>query len=292
MYHNIIKRRKIESFLFKGISTVYLKKYKMSQVLSDMNTIAMSQQSQKHGFTWENEVREKVFGLPKQSNDTNKHDIPSQHNSLNSNENCSIKTTCSKGIGCGDVLSFFDYDFTKKNTIIVIKYKQEKNTKNIVRIYEIDYNEECHKLLFGNLSRAVIKTYVENVKKIPAKTKGVEARNIFDYNAENNKLEKKYSYKIKINPKVDSSQSRVQCSITNFEHMLAPYITYKSPSESPNMLRGKYIQKTLDSPPRSRGGHNKQYYIDICKQNKTLCKGYSKLTKTKIIELLKSKDLL
>ena len=249
-------------------------------------------QSQAHGFSWENEVREKVFGLPKQSNNTNTHDIPSQHNSLNSNETGNIKTTGSDLICCGDVLNFFDYDFTKKNTIIVIEYKQEKDIKRLVAIYEIDYNEECHKLLFGNLPRAVIKTYVENVKKIPVKTKGVEARKIFDYKAENNELEKKYSYKIKINPKVDSSQSRVQCSITNFEQILAPYITYKSSSESPNMLRGKYIQQTLDSPPRLRGGHNKQYYIDICKQNKTVCKGYSKLNKTKMIDLLKSNQLI
>ena len=58
-------------------------------------------QSQKHGFTIENEIRTKVFNLEKKSNDTNTHDIPKKLNKFNSNENISIKSTQSNNVDCG-----------------------------------------------------------------------------------------------------------------------------------------------------------------------------------------------
>lgn len=217
----------------------------------------MSGQSQKHGFSLENDVRSKVFDLPKENNNTDKYDIPKNKNKYNKNENCSIKTTGSKTICCSDILNFYNYDFTENNTIIVIKYEQTKTHKVIKNIYEINYNADCHKLLFGDLPKEVIKDYVANVKSIPTKTKGKEAKEIFDYLAEKAKIKKEYSHVIKINPKVDSSQSRVQCSITNFEITLKDYITYKSSSETPNLVRGCEIISSLESSKRARNKKSK-----------------------------------
>ena len=124
-------------------------------------------QSQKHGFTFENSTRETIFDLPVEKNNTDKHDIPKQKNKYNKNENCSIKTTGSKTIYCSDILRFYNYDFNEQNRIIVIKYKQTQTEKIVENIYEIDYNSECHKLLFGNLPKEIIQKYVENVKSIP-----------------------------------------------------------------------------------------------------------------------------
>jgi len=209
-------------------------------------------QSQKHGFTFENEVRTKIFNLPKKSNDRNIHDIPFDKNKLNPNENISIKTTSSSTICCSDILRFYNYDFSKKNTIICIKYKQVDKCKIIQHIYEIDYNKECHNHLFGNLPESVIKSYIEGIKSIPFNIKGVEAKQIFDYLVEKKKLKKQYNNVIQINPKVDSSQSRVQCSITNFEKTLKKYITYKSNSDCPNLIRGNMIELSINSCKRHR----------------------------------------
>ena len=212
-------------------------------------------QSQKHGFTFENSTREQIFDLPNEKNNTDKHDIPKHKNKYNKNENCSIKTTGSETICCSDILRFYDYDFNENNTIIVIKYKQTETEKIVQSIYEIDYNIECHKLLFGNLPREVIEKYVENVKSIPKHIKGDEAKKIFNYIDEKKELKKKYRNIIQINPKVDSSQSRVQCSIPNFEETLKDFIKYKSTSDKSNFIRGKQIIHKIESNKRTR--HNK-----------------------------------
>jgi len=212
----------------------------------------MPNQSQSHGFKFENDVRMIVFKNDYQCNNTNKHDIPCDKNKLDPNENVSIKSTGSGTICCSSLLQFYDYDFTKKNTIICIQYKQDKNYKFIKHIWEINYNEECHALLFGNLPREVIQTYVDNVKSIPTKTKGAEAKKIFNYLEENNKIKQAYNHRIQINPKVDGSQSRVQCSIPIFDKTLEKFIKYKSTSDAPNLLRGKIISLSMESGKRVR----------------------------------------
>ncbi len=210
-------------------------------------------QSQRHGFTFENSIRRWVFNLPSESNNTATHDIPKSSNHWNPKENCSIKSSGSNTICCGDILRFYNYDFTDKNTIINVKYTQKTPTEKVVEtIYEIDYNRECHKLLFGDLTSEIIEEYVSNVKSIPRNVKGDEAKKIFDYLGAKAMLQQKYPHQININPKVDGSQSRVQCSISNFTKVLEGFITYQSPSETPNLLRGKEIVATICSTPRQR----------------------------------------
>ena len=216
-----------------------------------------SKASQQHGFAWENSIREDVFDLPREKNNTDKHDIPKEKNKYDNNENCSIKTTGSSTIFCSSIENFYEYDFSEKNTIIVVWYTQMETEKILKRIYEIDYNQECHKLLFGDLPLEEIKKYVKGVKSIPAKVKGEEAIEIFDYKKEKKILEEKYTFAISINPKVDSSQSRVQCSV-NFKKNLKDYITYESPAESANLLRGKEIISKIKSSKRKRNKKLKQ----------------------------------
>ena len=224
-----------------------------SQIQSQNQSQNQSQiQSQGHGFTFENDVRKTVFDLPVEKNNTEKHDIPKNKNRFNENENCSIKTTGSGTICCSSIISFYNYDFTEKNTIIVIKYRQEGNLKVVKRIYEIDYNLKCHKLLFGNLTKEVIENYIEKVKTIPKNIKGKEAKKIFNYLVEKKKIKKEYPSIIQINPKVDRKQSRVQCSISGFEKKLKDFITYISPIETPNLLRGKKIVSSIESSKRRR----------------------------------------
>lgn len=212
-------------------------------------------QSQRHGFAFENSVRESVFGLPLVSNDTNIHDIPCHLNCYDESENCSIKTTGSKTICCGDILRFYNYDFTQKNTIIVIKYAQLPTNKKVECIYEVDYNRECHKLLFGNLPQQVIQEYVDKVKSIPRNVSGKEAKAIFDYIEEKKQLQS-YGHRIQINPKVDSKQSRVQCSIPNFATLLQSFIISRSTQDAPNLLRGHEIILSVESGIRQRKTKN------------------------------------
>ena len=207
-------------------------------------------QSQKHGFTFENEVR-KIFGLKPESNDRNVHDIPCSLNKFNPNENISIKTVGSSTIYCGDILRFFSYDFNKKNTIIVIKYAQIGNQKIVECIYEIDYTRDMHQILFGDCSLEVIQEYVNTIKSIPNGRVPDEIKK--NYKIYKKNIETTNKMKIQINPKVDSKgQRRVQCSIPNFDSLLKDYIVYKSNSDSPNKVRGELITSCIVSSKRKR----------------------------------------
>lgn len=210
-------------------------------------------QSQAHGFRWENEIKEKVFGLGIEKNNTDKHDICCSNNKYNPNETISIKTTGNTSIDCGDILRFYDYDFSKKHTICCVEYKQVTvDTKRISRIYEIDYSQEMRDMLFGSIPKEELIHYRDNVKKIPNNIKGKEAKEIFNYLEEKKRLQKKYNMKIRISPKVDSKQSRVQCRIPKFNNNLKDYITYKSCKDKVNILRGVEIVLEIFSTRRIR----------------------------------------
>ena len=213
----------------------------------------MGKQSQAHGFKWENEIKTKVFELPEESNNTDKYDVSHEKNTNKENENVSIKTTGSKNIDCSDILRFYEYDFNKKNTIILIHYKQSSDkTKKIMCIYEIDYNEEAHKTLFGTITKEELEKYVLYIKKI-ASGKCDEDKKKY-YKAEKLRLQKLHNMKINISPKVDSkSQRRVQCSIPKFQTTMMPFIVYKSTDENnPNVIRNKEICLEIPSCPRIR----------------------------------------
>ena len=251
----------------------------------------MSTASQSHGFDWENDIRKKVFDLDEERNSTDKYDIPKEKNKLNKNENVSLKSTGSECICTSDILRFYNYDFDNKNTIILIKYKQEGDNKIIKNIYEINYSKDLHKILFGDLTEAKIMNYVTNVKKIPLNIKGDEAKKIFDYLKEQKNIYKSHStLKIKINPKVDSSQSRVQCSI-NIKDIPEEFITYNSLRDTgkPNIIRDNEIELSMYSPSRQRGGTTVKKLKDICRENKI--KGYSKLNRQYLMELLDENNI-
>ncbi len=96
--------------------------------------------------------------------------------------------------------------------------------------------------------------------------------------------------KLKINPKVDSSQSRVQCSI-DIKDIPEEFIIYNSiiDKSKPNFVRGKEINSLINSAPRKRGDITVAKLKNICKENKI--KGYSKLNKEDLIDLLTNKNI-
>jgi len=215
--------------------------YPVDDLLASFKKLSVNQ-SQKHGFDFENEIRVKVFDLPEEKNDTNKHDIPCEKNKFDKNETISIKITKSlDGVECGDIIRFFDYDFTKKNTIIVGKYKQiNQYTKKIYEIVEIDYNEKFHKFLFGTVTKEILEDYVKIVKAIPSGKVTDKT-----YLTEKKELQKKHDMNLIIHPKVDSKkQRRVQCSIQKIPE---EFIVYKG-----DLVRGVEINKNINSGVRKR----------------------------------------
>lgn len=182
-------------------------------------------QRQAYGFYVENEIREKIFGLEKNNNDTKIHDIPREENKYNNFENISIKTTIKNTIYCGDILRFYDYKFDNNiiNTIIIVKYSCINNYNIISEIIEMNYTEGLHTYLFGSASRAIIADFVKYVKNIPKNIVNCADLTTYRNNciSMSKNIMKSSKMNIAINTKIDSkSQRRVQCSISNVETLL------------------------------------------------------------------------
>jgi hypothetical protein len=208
-------------------------------------------QSQSHGLYWDNEIRMKVFGLDQCINDTKKYDIDACENNLDPLENVSIKTSSNNNIDCGDILRFFNGDFTKKYTIILIRYTQKDNYKCVKEILEIAYTSALRDHLFGTVTQEVLQQYVDFIKAIPSGPVTEEIKK--EYKSRKCELQKTHNMAINISPKVDSkSQRRVQCSIPKVDTLLEqfPEIIISRTSES--VVRNVPISAQILSEPRVR----------------------------------------
>jgi hypothetical protein len=208
-------------------------------------------QSQAHGFFWDSQIRESVFNLEPCKNDTKKNDIDYFQNRFNSNENVSIKTSKTDGFGAGDILRFYDADFSKKNTIILIKYNQVGVYKKIKEILEIDYTKELRDYIFGTITKNELENYVNLIKSIPPGRCDSEIKK--NYKSEKIRLQKDHNMIISINPKVDSkNQRRVQCSLTNLESILNDFPSALISKTENSIVRGVAITESIKSEKRKR----------------------------------------
>lgn len=208
-------------------------------------------QVQRHGFEFENRIRYFAFKLHTKENDTNVHDIDKTQNRFDKTENISIKTSGSNNICFGDLIRFFRYNFSEKNTIIIVKYKQNGDYKIIEKIYEINYNKEMHEYLFGDVKLKTLEDYIKKVKNIKKDINAKEAKKIWNYIAEKKKIMKDNNMNITINPKINSKgQRRVQCSINI--NKIQKYIILKKTNE----VRGYIIPKKRYSPKNKRKNNN------------------------------------
>ena len=227
------------------------------QKLTQEYTIDDFTQSQAHGLFWDSEIREKVFELPKCKNDTKKYDICSEENKFNSLENISIKTSSNNNIDCGDILRFYNGDFTNKYTIILIRYIQITNQKKITEIIEIDYNIELRNYLFGSITEEILINYVNAIKNIHDGPVSTDIKQT--YKKLKMKLQKEHNMNINISPKVDSKkQRRVQCSIPKINTLLEIFPQNIISRCSEANIRGIEITKCINSEPRKRNIKSKE----------------------------------
>lgn len=211
-------------------------------------------QSQSHGLFWDSEIREKVFELPNCKNDTTKFDIPCNKNKWNPTENISIKTSGNENIDCGDVLRFYDRD-TNDITIILVKYAQTANEKQIRQIMEINYNDKLKHLLFGTIPRCVLSEYVAFIKSIPHGKVTTETKQ--KYMKMKKDMQKQYNMKINISPKVDSkNQRRVQCSIPKTDVLFREYPEFILSTNETGEVRNIPITRVIRSTKRVRSSRN------------------------------------
>lgn len=168
--------------------------------------------NQNHGFLWEDEIKTKVFQFTAPTGYTDTHDISKEHNRFNPRENISIKVTGSGTVCMGDALRVFNYSPDEVHTGIVLRYRQDGDTKTLSGVYELDLDNRP--LLWGSVTAEDIRALDSLVRSMPTGARDATLdRQISQLKKELNSK----SGVVRFNPKIDSgSQRRLQCSIPNF----------------------------------------------------------------------------
>ena len=204
---------------------------------------------QSHGFIWEGDLLRNVYGMTDaekaQISYTEKFDLPARFNHLES-ANVSVKCIGEKNAICmGDALRVFDeVSETDALHLTVIHYKQVGETKEVVGIKELNLTKSKD-LLFGSLTREQVAELDRLIKAVPQKRAPTEdeKKAIKAKQAELNRL----TGFLQFNPKVNTQQSRLQCSFSckDFQGFLAKNPERIVASSVSNQFRGSAITSII-----------------------------------------------
>jgi hypothetical protein len=218
---------------------------------------------QGHGFSWEKDIIKNVYGATQEElatiKYTSKMDLPASLNHLDG-VNLSVKTTGRFNCVCmADALRIFDeVSSGDPFHMVVIHYTQDGDVKHVTTITEVDLTHSVT-VLFGDVQRSQIEALVEAVKKVPQKRKPTEEeyKAIYDVRNEIQKV----SGAIHFDPKVNSQQSRLQCSFNHFDTFLeqnpsrvvakssSPGCEFRGGRICPSVTSGRRVfKKSLQAP--------------------------------------------
>jgi hypothetical protein len=208
-------------------------------------------ESQRHGFTFENEVL-KAYGLePSSLPYTRAHDIPADKNTKEP-MNISIKAAGQKSVDMGDILRIWDEAAGTPILLTVLFYQQDGDKKKLKEIYQVDLTES-RALLFGTATKDELQSYVASVKAIPHGEPSAEVRQSYKDGAQ--ALNRKMGF-LQVRPKVDSkSQRRVQCSFPNFHTFCRMNPERVKTKITDGLLHGYQLPLEIDSGRRIRNSH-------------------------------------
>jgi hypothetical protein len=207
--------------------------------------------NQGHGFLWENAITRDVFHLEEALAYTSVFDLDAAHNTLDPEENVSIKVACGDKVECGDASRIFSYADTGVTMIHIQCRQRDSGTKELVRLREFRLGgAEAHQLLFGTVTQEEINALATMTRAIPAGP--IAAATKAAVHAEKRRLNAK-SGGIRFNPKMDSkSQRRLQCSIPKLSAFLTANPSLVISDTAQPLLRGIAIPPTVPSGPRRR----------------------------------------
>ena len=228
------------------------------QLINDYkNIIKKTNESQGHGKAWEIDIEEKIYGIenPKEKyNNDAKYDIPAEDNSLH-HRNVSIKTSGVMNLCMSDIRRMLR---SENMYVVCVIWKQITPTiKEAKKTIVFDF-DEFKEILIKDLEKCNytleewlnhIDEYVNYVKSLP-KEYYLNSKNIPQSQKEHLIKKKPLCQDFKcgfnVNPKIDSKQQRVQCSINLNKLNIKKTIT------EGGVLFGKKYTKTIISSPRKR----------------------------------------
>jgi len=159
------------------------------------------------------------------------------------NEDYSIKTTGSNIVNCGDIISRMK---EKRYIMIVGQWRQlDPTTKLIHTIYCFNVKSKDYKKLWGKNKIKMTEGYVKKVTSVDHKDRSQveDYRTPEKQDAWFTELDWDFDALLRPNPKVNSQQSRVQCTF-KIDRMIASGVEYLK-KDNMNIV----IKK---SPPRNK----------------------------------------
>lgn len=185
-------------------------------------------ESQSHGFEFEDIIIESITGFNKNEYQKLLHNKYTSSmdivKGIKSEYDYSIKVSKNNtGIGGGDILRFFNHSQEGFKLIVGEWEQKTQNTKIYHTIYEFDIQKKDFKLLWGNISREELQSFVSYVKSIPPGKKAQRENSKLWKEKRKSIYEKCGKGIVDIAAKIDSkSQRRVQCSLSLKDLLLSP----------------------------------------------------------------------
>ena len=184
-----------------------------------------TEEVQKHGFTWEKEILQNVYGATAEEMQaipyTNKSDLPGALNRLAPGCDISVKTSGNLNAVCmGDALRVFDAAAAAAPLhMTAIHYIQndETKTKKVLHITEVDLTASSAEM-FGTITRAQLEELDRAVKLVPQKRSPTPEERAHMYGIRD--ALQVNSGAMHLDIKCDKTQSRLQCSFNRFRVFL------------------------------------------------------------------------
>lgn len=201
-----------------------------------------SQEVQKHGVIFEKWIRDTFFDGYEPESYIQKWDIPSQ---ANKRDHIPVNPKATKyrtAVDLGDALR--QYDIHEPFWLVIGYWQQDGTKKRFVNVVAARIEPNEYRKLWGDVRRA-------DLEKLDAVIKDTESPVTARQLAQKLKREAPFNTSIiSLNPKIDSHQRRLQCSLT-----FARVFKYLAPRIDPSvqlkpMLWGVPVELEVESGPR------------------------------------------
>ncbi len=210
--------------------------------------VAQAAEVQRHGLSFEHWVADTFFGGHRAAGMTDKWDIPASANTEHGGVPVNPKAArYGQAVGLGDALR--QYGIGEPFLLVVGFWEQEGDTKKFVQSLAVRVEPEQWRALWAPVTRADLEDLDRLVKDSSLPIADVRRE------ALRRKKEPPFSQAvIQVNPKIDKSQRRLQCSIS-FERLfdaLAPGVDRRRLERAE--IFGRPIPDISASPPRQFPG--------------------------------------
>lgn len=203
---------------------------------------------QQHGLAFEQWVRETFFGGCPPGAYTQKWDIPAAANVRHGGIPVNPKTArYGSPVDLGDALRQFEIAQGGERFLLIVAFWRQATPeeKEVVNVQAVEVTPQLYRSLWGSLTRR----HLEDMDRL-VKDRSLSVEECRQRAAELKRTEPFRSALIRINPKIDARQRRVQCSIS-FRDFFRHVVRAEPALQAQPALFGRKVPVRWRSGPRT-----------------------------------------